>query len=143
MVTELKNRGLRETFIACADGLKGFPEAIESVYPRAKVQLCIVHMVRNSLKYVSWKERKQVASDLRTVYRSATANEAELRLDEFEDKWNNRYPVISKFWRNNWQHINPFFAYPDEIRKIYLYDQCYRILKRYGSKIDQKQRLFS
>ncbi len=118
VVTELKNRGLQEIFIACVDGLKGFPEAIESVYPQAEVQLCIVHMVRNSLKYVSWKERKQVASDLKAVYRSATSNEAELRLDEFEDKWNQRYPVISKSWRNNWDRITPFFACPDEIRKI-------------------------
>ena len=118
VVTELKNRGLQEIFIACVDGLKGFPEAIESVYPQAEVQLCLVHMVRNSLKYVSWKERKQVASDLRTIYRSSTANEAELKLDEFEDKWNKRYPIISKSWRNNWDRVIPFFAYPNEIRKI-------------------------
>jgi putative transposase len=118
VVTELKNRGLQEIFIACVDGLKGFPEAIESVYPQAEIQLCIVHMVRNSLKYVSWKERKEVASDLRAIYRSYTASEAELKLDEFEDKWNKRYPIISKSWRNNWDRITPFFAYPNEIRKI-------------------------
>lgn len=118
IVAELKNRGLQEIFIACVDGLKGFPEAIESVYPKAEIQLCIVHMVRNSLKYVSWKERKEVASDLRAIYKSYTANEAELKLDEFEDKWNKRYPIISKSWRNNWDRITPFFAYPNEIRKI-------------------------
>ena len=118
VVTELKNRGLQEIFIACIDGLKGFPEAIESVYPKAEIQLCIVHMVRNSLRYVSWKERKEVASDLRAIYKSYTANEAELKLDEFEDKWNKRYPIISKSWRNNWDRITPFFAYPNEIRKI-------------------------
>ncbi|MDV6342533.1 IS256 family transposase [Nitrosomonas sp. Is24] len=118
VVTELKNRGVQDIFIACVDGLKGFPEAIETVYPHAIVQLCIVHMVRNSLNYVSWNKRKEVAADLRLVYSAATIDEAEHALAGFEDKWNNAYPPIARSWRNNWQRIILFFDYPTEIRRI-------------------------
>lgn len=118
VVTELKNRGVQDIFIACVDGLKGFPEAIEVVYPKAAVQLCIVHMVRNSLNYVSWKLRKVVAADLRSIYTAATENEAQMRLQEFEDKWGVDYPTIVKSWRTNWARITPFFEYPPEIRKV-------------------------
>jgi putative transposase len=118
VVTELKNRGVDDIFIACVDGLKGFPEAIETVYPHATVQLCIVHLVRNSLNYVSWKMRKQVANDLKRIYQSATVDEAEQRLVEFEAQWDDAYPSIAQIWRRNWDRIIPFFAYPPEIRKI-------------------------
>ena len=118
VVTELKNRGVQDIFIACVDGLKGFPEAIETVYPHAIVQLCIVHMVRNSLNYVGWNKRKEVAADLRLVYSAATIDEAEHALADFEDKWNNAYPPIARSWRNHWQRIIPFFDYPPEIRRI-------------------------
>lgn len=118
VVTELKNRGVQDIFIACVDGLKGFPEAIEVVYPKAAVQLCIVHMVRNSLNYVGWKLRKVVAADLRSIYTSATEHEAQTRLQEFEDKWGSDYPTIVKSWRANWARITPFFDYPPEIRKV-------------------------
>ena len=118
VVTELKNRGVQDIFIACVDGLKGFPEAIETVYPHAIVQLCIVHMVRNSLNYVAWNKRKEVAADLRLVYSAATIDEAEQALSAFEDKWNSAYPPIALSWRNNWQRIIPFFDYPPEIRRI-------------------------
>ncbi len=118
VVTELKNRGLQDIFIACVDGLKGFPEAIETVYPQAIVQLCIVHMVRNSLNYVGWNKRKEVAADLRLVYSAATIDEAEQALSDFEGKWNHSYPPIALSWRNNWQRIIPFFDYPPEIRRI-------------------------
>ena len=118
VVTELKNRGVQDIFIACVDGLKGFPEAIETVYPYAIVQLCIVHMVRNSLNYVGWNKRKEVAADLRLIYSAATIDEAEQALSDFEDKWNNAYPPIALSWRNNWQRIIPFFDYPPEIRRI-------------------------
>lgn len=118
VVTELKNRGVQDIFIACVDGLKGFPEAIETVYPQAIVQLCIVHMVRNSLNYVGWNKRKEVAADLRSIYSAATIDEAEHALADFEDKWNNAYPPIARSWRNNWQRIIPFFDYPPEIRRI-------------------------
>lgn len=118
VVTELKNRGVQDIFIACADGLKGFPEAIEAVYPKAAVQLCIVHMVRNSLNYVGWSKRDLVAADLKRVYSAATEAEAELYLLEFEHNWNDAYPPIAQSWRNNWARITPFFDYPPEIRKI-------------------------
>jgi len=118
VVTELKNRGVQDIFIACVDGLKGFPEAIEAVYPKAAVQLCIVHMVRNSLNYVGWNKRKRVASDLKRIYTAATSYEAEQYLTEFEAKWEDAYPPIAVSWRNNWSRITPFFDYPPEIRRI-------------------------
>jgi putative transposase len=118
VVTELKNRGVQDIFIACVDGLKGFPEAIETVFPKAQVQLCIVHMVRNSLRYVSWKLRKEVAADLKVIYQSATAELAELNLTVFAQKWDESHPTISQSWRRNWERIIPFFAYPTEIRKV-------------------------
>jgi putative transposase len=118
VVTELKNRGVQDIFIACVDGLKGFPEAIETVYPQAAVQLCVVHLVRNSLNYVSWKMRKVVAGDLKRIYQSATAAEAEQRLAEFEAQWQEAYPSIAQIWRRNWSRIIPFFDYPPEIRRI-------------------------
>ncbi len=118
VVTELKNRGVQDIFIACVDGLKGFPEAIEAVYPKTAVQLCIVHMVRHSLNYVSWKLRKELAAGLRTIYVSSSADEAKQRLDEFEQEWGADYPSIVKSWRSNWARIIPFFDYPPEIRKV-------------------------
>ena len=118
VVTELKNRGVQDIFIACVDGLKGFPEAIEAVYPQTAVQLCLVHMVRHSLNYVSWKRRQAVATDLKTIYAAATADEAEIRLQEFDEKWGTDYPTIVKSWRSNWARITPFFDYPPEIRRI-------------------------
>ena len=118
VVTELKNRGVQDIFIACVDGLKGFPEAIETVFPHATVQLCIVHMVRHSLNYVSWKRRAEVAADLRRIYTAATADEAEQRLTEFETKWDGEYLPIGQSWRRNWPRLIPFFDYPAEIRKV-------------------------
>jgi len=118
VVTELRNRGVQDIFIACVDGLKGFPEAIEAVFPRAAVQLCIVHMVRHSLNYVSWKRRPEVAADLKHIYQSATADEAEQRLGEFEAKWDAEYLPIGQSWRRNWARLTPFFDYPPEIRKV-------------------------
>ena len=118
VVTELRNRGVQDILIACVDGLKGFPEAIEAVYPKATVQLCIVHMVRHSLNYVSWKKRMEVAADLKRIYTAATADEAEQRLGEFEAKWDDEYLPIGQSWRRNWQRIIPFFDYPPEIRKV-------------------------
>jgi putative transposase len=118
VVTELKNRGVSDILIACVDGLKGFPEAIESVFPETVVQLCIVHLVRHSLNYVNWKQRKEVARDLKTIYSSATDMEAEQRLSEFSAAWDAKYPMISKSWRSNWTRVIPFFAHPPEIRRV-------------------------
>jgi putative transposase len=118
VLTELKNRGVEDVFIVSIDGLKGFPEAIETVFPEAQVQLCIVHQVRGSLNYVSWKHRKEVAADLKPIYRASTVEDAELRLTEFAAKWDKSYPTISQMWRRNWEHLTPFFAYPEDIRKV-------------------------
>ena len=118
VLTELQNRGLKDIFIACVDGLKGFPQAIETVYPKTTVQLCIVHLVRGSLNYVNWKERKQVAHDLKSIYRATTEEEAERQLAIFAERWDQRYPSISALWRRNWQGVIPFFQFPPEIRKI-------------------------
>jgi len=117
ILTEIRNRGVKDILIACVDGLKGFPEAIQSVYPQTQVQLCIVHMVRNSLNYVNWKERKTVAADLKLIYHAATAEEAEQRLRDFEQQWDEKYSSIGKMWRRNWAGIVPFFAFPAEIRR--------------------------
>jgi putative transposase len=116
--SELKSRGVQDCFVACVDGLKGLPEAIEAVFPETLVQLCIVHKVRGSLKYVSWKDRKSVARDLRAIYTAATLKDAENALDDFEDTWNDKYPVIAKMWRADWERLTVFFDFPPEIRKV-------------------------
>ena len=118
VLTEIRNRGVNDVFIACIDGLKGFPEAIETVFPKATVQLCIVHLVRHSLTYVSWKLRKKVASDLRAIYTAPTAEAAEIALNEFAAKWDQTLPTISQVWRRNWSRVIPFFQFPAEIRKV-------------------------
>jgi putative transposase len=118
ILTELRNRGVKDIFIACVDGLKGFPQAIESVFPQALVQLCIVHLVRASLKYVSWKDRKQVAADLKLIYRAATVEQAEQELENFIAQRGAKYQAIGKLWREQWQRVIPLFAFPEEIRKV-------------------------
>jgi len=118
VMNEIKNRGVNDVFIAVVDGLKGFPEAINAVYPQTSVQTCIVHMIRHSLNYVPWNDRKAVASDLKTIYRAENAEAAGLRLDEFEEKWDHKYPPIGQSWRRNWEQVIPFFAYPEAVRKI-------------------------
>jgi putative transposase len=118
VLTELRNRGLQDIFIACVDGLKGFPQAIESAYPNTIVQLCIVHLTRASLNYVNWKERKAVAADLKAVYRAATAEQAEQALSAFALRWDKKYPPISALWRRHWAQVIPFFAFPEEVRKV-------------------------
>ena len=117
IVTELQTRGVEDIFIACVDGLKGFPEAIEAVFPKTQVQLCLVHLLRHSLSYVSYKERKEVAADLKLIYRAATLSEAETRLLEFAEKWEKQYPVVARSWQSNWARIVPMFAFTPEIRR--------------------------
>ncbi|EIC1617140.1 IS256 family transposase [Escherichia coli] len=117
VLTELKNRGLQDILIACEDGLKGFPDAINSVFPQTHIQLCIIHMVRNSLKYVSWKDYKAVTSGLKTVYQAPTEEAALMALDAFAEVWDDKYPQISKSWRAHWENLNTLFRYPPDIRK--------------------------
>jgi putative transposase len=118
ILNELRNRGVKDIFIACVDGLKGFPQAIESVFPQAQVQLCIVHLVRASLNYVNWKDRKQVAADLKPIYRAATVEQARAELDGFTERWGSKYQAIGKLWREQWERVIPFFAFSPEIRKV-------------------------
>jgi transposase-like protein len=116
--TELTSRGVEDCFVACVDGLKGLPEAIEAVFPKTQVQLCIVHKVRNSLKYVPWKERKAVATDLRAIYAAATLTEAEQALERFAERWDTTYPMISPSWLADWDRLTVFFDYPPAIRRV-------------------------
>ena len=117
VLTELRNRGVRDIYLVCVDGLKGFPQAIESIYPKSQVQLCIVHLVRASLNYVTWQDRKKVVADLKPIYKAVTADEAERQLSEFEAKWP-KYPAIARLWREQWERVTPFFAFPEEVRKV-------------------------
>ncbi|ASX27424.1 transposase [Rickettsia sp. MEAM1 (Bemisia tabaci)] len=117
VVTELKNRGVAQIYVACVDGLKGFPEAINSIFPKTIVQLCIVHMVRNSVKYVSYKDLKAVTADLKAVYSAINEAEGLRELQNFAKKWDEKYPVIFDIWQRNWSGIAPFFSFPEDIRK--------------------------
>lgn len=118
VLTDLQNRGIEDILIACVDGLKGFPEAIESIFPHAEVQLCIVHKIRSSMKYISWNDRKEFVNGLKPVYRATSKEVAELRLDELEEKWGGRYQVVIKSWRKDWENLSHFFRYPKDIRRI-------------------------
>jgi putative transposase len=142
VLTDLKNRGLEDTYIVCVDGLSGFPEAIEAVYPRAQVQSCIVHKVRSSLKYVSWKDRKKLASDLRKIYASDTIEAAELALEEFAHKWDDDFPTISQSWKRDWEQLTPFFAYPKDIRKAIYTTNAIESLNMSLRKVIKNKRVF-
>lgn len=117
VLTELQQRGLEDVFIFCVDGLKGFPEAIEQVYPQSTVQLCIVHLIRNSMTFVPWKNRKAVAKDLKAIYSAPSETAAETALTAFEEKYQNSYPTVAQLWRRNWANIIPIFDYPADIRR--------------------------
>jgi putative transposase len=118
VLTDLKTRGVRDILICCVDGLSGFPEAIEAIFPRTTVQTCIVHLIRSSLKYVSRREREQVARDLKPIYTAPDADQAQLELEAFDEKWGQRFPVITQAWLNAWEHVIPFLAFPDEVRRV-------------------------
>jgi putative transposase len=118
VMNELKTRGVQDILIACCDGLKGFPEAIEHVFPEVTVQTCIVHMIRNSLRFVSFKDRKAVAKDLKPIYTAANRESAEAALTAFESKWGRRYEMISSSWRANWERVVPFLDFPPDVRKV-------------------------
>jgi putative transposase len=142
VLTELKNRGVHDILIAAIDGLQGFPEAIASVYPRTQVQLCIVHLVRGSLRFVGWKERKTVARDLRTIYQAPTVDAAAQALEAFEARWDERYPMISRRWRSNWTNLTPFFDYPPEIRKVMYTTNAVEALNAQLRKVTKKRGAF-
>jgi putative transposase len=142
VVTELKNRGVKDMFIACVDGLKGFPEAIESVYPETQVQLCIVHMVRNSLRFVPWKDKKAVVADLKTIYTATNAEVAKENLNAFRTKWNEKYPTIADSWERNWEGLIPFLSYPDYIRKAIYTTNAIESLNRSLRKVTKNRGSF-
>lgn len=142
VLTELNNRGVKDILIACVDGLTGFPDAIATVFPQTQVQLCIVHMIRNSLKFVGWNQRKLLASDLKAIYGSATVEEAELHLDEFAAKWDTQYPTISASWRRHWENIIPFFNYPQEIRKVIYTTNAIESLNMTIRKVTKNKHVF-
>lgn len=142
VLTELRNRGVEDVLIACVDGLKGFPEAIEATFPLTKVQLCIIHMIRNSLRFVSWKDEKAVVADLKRIYRAATVEEAGLALSDFASKWDDKYPSISKSWQSNWPNLTHFFAYPPEIRKVIYTTNAIESLNRSLRKIIKSKGAF-
>jgi putative transposase len=142
VLTDLQNRGVKDIFIACVDGLTGFPDAISAAFPKAKVQLCIVHMVRNSLRYVPSKDMKAVAKDLKAIYGSATLTEAEKALEDFAEKWSAKYPNIEKSWRRNWANLITIFDYPDEVRKIFYTTNAIESLNSVIRKAIRNRKIF-
>jgi transposase-like protein len=142
ILTELQNPGVKDIFIACVDGLTGFPEAIEAVFPQTRVQLCIVHLVPNSLSYVSYKDRKALAADLKKVYGAATEAVAEQALVEFGERWHKQYPTISKSWLNHWQRVIPFFTFPADIPKAIYTTNAIESLNMTLRKVLKNHRVF-
>ncbi|MGF1461489.1 MAG: IS256 family transposase [Leptolyngbyaceae cyanobacterium] len=142
VLTDLKNRGLQDILIACCDGLKGFPQAIEAVYPQSQVQLCIVHLIRNSLRYVPWKDSRAVAADLKPIYRAATLAEAETALADFAAKWDEHYPAISQIWLRHWENIIPIFDYPLAIRRVIYTTNAIESLNRSLRKVIKTKAVF-
>jgi len=142
VLTELQNRGVKDILIACVDGLKGFPDAISAAFPKTQIQLCIVHMVRNSMKYVPWKDYKAIASELKKIYKSVTEEEALLALDQFAEQWDEKYPQISRSWRAHWHNLNALFNYPEDIRRAIYTTNAIESLNSVIRKAIKKRKLF-
>jgi len=142
LLTELRNRGIQEILIACVDGLTGFDEAITAVFPRTQIQLCIVHVVRNSLKYVSWRDRKAVAADLRRIYQSVSESEAQTELEAFCAKWDDRYPTIGQLWHRHWGNLIALYSYTAEIRKVMYTTNAIESLNSVIRKATRKRKIF-
>lgn len=142
VLTELQNRGVKDILIACVDGLKGFPDAINTAFPETQIQLCIVHMVRNSVKYVPWKDYKPVTADLKRIYQATTEDQALLALTEFSEKWDDKYPQISRSWQAHWENLNTLFAYPEDIRKAIYTTNAIESLNSVIRKATKKRKVF-
>lgn len=142
VLTELQNRGVKDILIACVDGLKGFPDAINTAFPETQIQLCIVHMVRNSVKYVPWKDYKAVTIDLKKIYQSATEDEALLALEQFSERWDSKYPQISRSWTAHWDNLNTLFNYPEDIRRAIYTTNAIESLNSVIRKAIKKRKLF-
>ena len=142
VLTELQNRGIKDILIACVDGLKGFPDAINAAFPETQIQLCIVHMVRNSVKYVPWKDYKPVTADLKRIYQATTEEQALLALDAFSERWDDKYPQISRSWRAHWENLNTLFAHPEDIRKAIYTTNAIESLNSVIRKATKKRKVF-
>jgi len=142
VLTELNNRGINDVLIACVDGLKGFPDAINTVFPKTQIQLCIVHMVRNSLRFVPWKDYREVTKDLKRIYQAATEEAALLALDSFAKKWDKKYPLISRSWHTHWANLNTLFLYPEDIRKAIYTTNAIESLNSVIRKATKNRKLF-
>jgi putative transposase len=143
VLTDLQNRGIKDICIACIDNLKGFAEAIESIFPYTEVQLCVIHQIRNSTKYVVYKERKTVIEDLKNVYQAANVDQAEIALKEFSVKWKDKYPYMVKSWENNWGRLSCFFKYPKEIRKVMYTTNIIESFNSQLRKVTKSKRVFT
>ena len=142
VLTELQNRGVRDILIACVDGLKGFPDAIAAVYPHTQIQLCVVHMVRNSVKYVPWKDYKAVTGDLKRIYQSVTEEEALLALEQLGERWDDKYPQISRCWQTHWANLRTLFQYPEDIRRAIYTTNAIESLNSVIRQAIKKRKLF-
>jgi len=142
VLTELQNRGIKDILIACIDGLSGFPEAIGSIFPKTEIQLCIIHQIRNSMKYVASKNQKEFMADLKPVYRATSKEAAEKALDELEDKWGDTYPLVIKSWRRKWEHLSAYFKYPEPIRKIIYTTNAVEAIHRQFRKLTKTKGAF-
>lgn len=142
VLTELQNRGVRDILIACVDGLKGFPDAIAAVYPHTQIQLCVVHMVRNSVKYVPWKDNKAVTGDLKRIYQSVTEEEALLALEQLGERWDDKYPQISRCWQTHWANLRTLFQYPEDIRRAIYTTNAIESLNSVIRQAIKKRKLF-
>jgi putative transposase len=141
-LTEMKNRGMQDMLIACTDNLTGMSEAIGAVYPKCEHQLCIVHQIRNSLKYVSYKDRKKLAQDLKSIYTSSTEEEAHLALESFDARWSKQYPQIAKSWYLNWDNLMVFLQYPESIRKVIYTTNAVESVNSQLRKVTKNKRVF-
>lgn len=140
--TLMKNRGMQDMLIACTDNLTGMSDAIMAVYPKTEHQLCIVHQIRNSMKYVSYKDRKQVASDLKPIYTATCEEEAHLALESFDAKWSKQYPQIAKSWYSNWDNLMIFLSYPEEIRRVIYTTNAVESVNSQLRRVTKNKRVF-
>ena len=142
VLTELQNRGVEDILIACVDGLKGFPEAIESIFPQTRVQLCVIHQIRNSLRYISYKDQREFMKDLRRVYQAPTKAVAEEELVQLEKKWSQRYPIVIRSWKSKWGYLSTYFEYSPEIRKLIYTTNPVEALHRGFRKVTKAKTVF-
>ncbi len=143
VLSEMRNRGVEDIFIACIDGLKGFPEAIASIFPKTRIQVCIIHQIRHSLRYIAWKDQRPFMADLKRVYKAPTLEAAEKALDQLEEKWGDRYALVIKSWRSNWETLSTYFEYPEQIRRIIYTTNAVEALHRQFRKVTKTKAVFT